>query len=660
MSRPARARRGVAPVRVAACLTVGAIMADTTGSTLALPLLARDPIAVHLAVTDLSWLATLNLVVPAALLATAGRAADLLGRRLVLAFGLASMIAGAVLVLLAPSWPALVAGRVLSGLGGATMFPGALSLLLDAVGQVRRRSAMVTWGTASGVGGVLLNMGAGWLLDLGWRALFVPSAVAAAVALLLVPALPKMTARTRKPDVPGMLLLVGGLGLAMYAITSGSQWGWTSPVLLATVAASATCVLLVVRRSRQHPGAVLEADLWRRPGLRFGAAVAAVTTAITYSAMLVLPLQLQSLGVGRGDVGWWLAPMAAVGIVVAPVAGAISRRSMMLGIYCGSLVMVAGAAALIVTADRPPGWWLIVGTLAVGTGSTLVFTGASIVGNSATAPEQYGAAVGAISTARVLGGALGMAAAAAVLANPLPQALSESPTLPGYSTTLQGGLALSAVIATATLIRWTRTARPAEAEDDWAGDAVVWEADEADWARGLRSRETVPGWGSRDLGWGQGDPGWDEPGWNGSDWDEPGWREQGSGDSGSRAGGAGVRVPRQVAPLLSAPTPYDAGPVDLQETLRELQAARQQIAVLRGYLAEAEADWAQIATDIEQQRADHDRATNRNTGHHNPGHHNPGHGADSHGAGHHGPEADRGDRGAHPYGRPAWPVGPHR
>ena len=81
-----------------------------------------------------SWVITAYAIVFAAALVPAGRIADRAGRRRTYLGGLAVFALGSVACGVAPSLPALVAGRAVQGLGAAAASPASLGLLLGAVG----------------------------------------------------------------------------------------------------------------------------------------------------------------------------------------------------------------------------------------------------------------------------------------------------------------------------------------------------------------------------------------------------------------------------------------------------------------------------------------------------------------------------------------------
>src|SRR5437660_2725389 len=97
---------------------------DLTIVNTSLPTIGRD---LHIAETNLLWVATAYGLAFGGFLLLGGRAGDLLGRRRVMMAGLGLFTAASLGCALAASEPVLIAMRAVQGLGAATLLPAALS-----------------------------------------------------------------------------------------------------------------------------------------------------------------------------------------------------------------------------------------------------------------------------------------------------------------------------------------------------------------------------------------------------------------------------------------------------------------------------------------------------------------------------------------------------
>jgi MFS family permease len=186
---------------------------------------ALSPIQRHfeMPAAQLQWLVTGYALTFGALLLVGGRAADLLGRRRLLTFGLSLFAVASLAAGLAGSSLELIIARVIQGAGGAMVSPAALSLLttMNAEGPARTR-ALAIWqaGTAAGATTGII---AGGLLTqyLGWRAIFLVNPPLIAVMLVLVPRL--LPTGGQRFDVRGAILSTSALAALIFGLSSGQQ-----------------------------------------------------------------------------------------------------------------------------------------------------------------------------------------------------------------------------------------------------------------------------------------------------------------------------------------------------------------------------------------------------------------------------------------------------
>ncbi|NUW30787.1 MFS transporter [Nonomuraea sp. SMC257] len=456
VARPRPQVRGrFAVLRLIACGVVIAIMADSTATTLAIPVLSRDPIAASLPMAEVTWVSTINFAAVAALLATAGRFADLLGRRSVLAFGLALYGLGAAAVIATTSWPLLLGGRLSQGVGAALMFPASLGLLLGELPANRRAGAMALWSASSGIGCLALQAGGGLLVaEYGWRGLFLPSAGLAAALLMLTPALPRSLGQVRRvPDVFGTVLLIGAIAAAVLAVSQGGTWGWTDPRTIGCAVAAALLLAGAIATSWRHAAGAIDIRLWRRPGFLWSGGASLLYGAASFVVLALGPLYLKSSGFDSVTIGLWLTPISLAMIGGSPLAMLAGRRvGLNAVIYAGALLLGGGCALLL--ANPYPNVWTLVAALMLGCGFGALSTGTSTVGTMAAHPTQYASAVGAINTARMLGGAIGVAGASALVDQPV----LDGP-MPGFASAMVGCLIAAVVVGTVALARVAGTPR---------------------------------------------------------------------------------------------------------------------------------------------------------------------------------------------------------
>src|SRR5947208_14391898 len=193
-----------------------------------------------------------------------GRAADLLGRRRLFLVGIVVFTVASLLAGLAWSEGSLIGARAFQGLGAAIISPAALSILSTTFAEGRERNiALGVWGAVGGFGaaaGVLLG---GILTDaLSWSWIFFVNVPVGIAAFLVAPLLltESRDAKVKRFDVPGAVLVTGGLSLLVYAITQAGQHGWLAATTVTYFVVAAALLVGFVAWELRH----------EEPLMRFG------------------------------------------------------------------------------------------------------------------------------------------------------------------------------------------------------------------------------------------------------------------------------------------------------------------------------------------------------------------------------------------------------
>ena len=233
---PAVTLRDAAPTSRAMVVAVMVSMVaflDSTVINLALPAIEHD-LGGGLALQQ--WIVDGYLLAMAAAILPGGSISDLFGRVPVMRFGLLAFGAGSVLAAAATSPAMLITARLIQGLGAAFLVPGSLALINTVFDKAHQSAAIGVWtgwtGTAFALGPLL----GGICVDyLGWRWIFVLSAVPMAVGFALTFWLCPMSGRVAgaRVDTAGIGLSAVGLAATVYALIESQRHGWTNPMVIA-------------------------------------------------------------------------------------------------------------------------------------------------------------------------------------------------------------------------------------------------------------------------------------------------------------------------------------------------------------------------------------------------------------------------------------------
>ena len=444
----ARARQGppeLVPARrkwaglIFISLGVAMIIVDSTIVNVAIPQVIKD---LGITSTDAQWVQDIYTLVFAALLLTAGRVADRLGRRLVFVAGIVVFVAGSVLAALAGSGVALIASRVIQGVGGSMILPTSLSLLNAGFRGRERGIAFAVWGSTIGGTAALGPLLGGWLTtSFSWRWAFginVPIGIAVIVGLLLLVPESRGSEPERGNDVAGAVLTAIGLAGIVFALIEGRSDGWwtrtrpvsllgvnvTTPLSPVPVAAAIGAASLVAfafverRRNRLGQAVLLDFRLFSIPSFRNGNIAAAIVSLGEFGILFALPLWIENvLGLTAFDTGLILLPLA-VGSFAASGFGAQvgATRGALFVVRLGIALEIAGVLGLglAVSAHTAP-WELVIPLFVYGTGIGLATAQLTGVVLADVPVSQSGQGSGTQSTARQIGSALGIAILGTIL-----------------------------------------------------------------------------------------------------------------------------------------------------------------------------------------------------------------------------------------------------
>ncbi|WP_019546162.1 MDR family MFS transporter [Streptomyces sulphureus] len=249
-----------------------------------------------------AWVFVAYMLAFGAVMPVYGKVGDLLGRRPVLVFALVTFLLGSAACGLAGSMGALIAFRLVQGLGGGGLAVLAMAIvgeLLEPRQRARYQGVFtVVFATASvagpAVGGLVTEA-------LGWRWVFFLNLPIGAVALLLVVKrlrLPVRAARAVRVDAVGAVLLGCVVtGLVLVTTWGGTRYAWTSPATLGlaggTVALAAAW--LAVERRAVEP--LVPLRLFRDSTFALANLIALLSSLALFGVLNFLPLFLQ-LGSG--------------------------------------------------------------------------------------------------------------------------------------------------------------------------------------------------------------------------------------------------------------------------------------------------------------------------------------------------------------------------
>lgn len=243
----------------------------------------------------LSWTLNAYTIVCAALLVPAGRVADLWSRKRLFVVGAALFTLASALCATAPGPTALVAARVLQGVGAALLTPSSLALVLRAFPAERRAAAVGLWSAVGALAAAVGPAQGSCLIDhASWRwAFLITLPVGVVAAWRAHRRLAEFTAADggASPDLPGPLMVIP------VAVLCGRIAGRTGqrPLLVAGGLLYAAAQALLALRVDPMPDYL---RVWLPSQVLTGIAIGLVLPSLSAAAVAGLPPA--RFGVGSG------------------------------------------------------------------------------------------------------------------------------------------------------------------------------------------------------------------------------------------------------------------------------------------------------------------------------------------------------------------------
>ncbi len=405
------------------CLAQFMVILDVSVVNVALPSIHK---ALGFSESGLQWVVNAYTVTFAGFLLLGGRAADLLGRRIVFVSGLVLFSSASLAGGLATSQGMLIGARLVQGLGAAVIAPASLSILTTTFTETGERNRAVgIWGAMGGAGGAAGVILGGVLTDvLNWRWILfinVPIGLLAALYTQRVVAEARNPDRHRGFDLTGAISATVGLSLLVLGIVRTDTTGWGAASTLALMAAGvALLVLFVAIEGRFASSPLMPLRIYRSRTLSAANLSIVLVGAATFGMWFFLTLYLQQvLSYSPLRAGLAFLPMTLCIVAGSTIASRIVQQVGPKPLLVAGLL--AQAAGLLLFTGLPVhGDYLsnvLLGSLLIALGIGFSFVTGTIAAVGGVAPQEAGLASGLVNTSRMFGGALGLAILATIAAS---------------------------------------------------------------------------------------------------------------------------------------------------------------------------------------------------------------------------------------------------
>jgi EmrB/QacA subfamily drug resistance transporter len=374
-------------------------------------------------VENLSWVVTAYLVCGTVATPLFGKLSDIYGRRRMMLISVGLFVVGSVACALAPTMPALIAARALQGLGGGGILPLAQTVIADLLSP-RERPVVMAYSSVMFMSACILGPLLGGVLTdhVHWSLIFWINLPLGLLALVMTDRSLRRLPRNDRPhklDLLGAALMVCAAVALLLALSwGGVRYRWASPEIVSLIGGSLLLWIAFAWRLVRAPEPFIPLTMMKEPVV-FGIVVAgffSIGTIVGLSIFIPLYLELV-LRLSASASGLVLIAFMGGATVGSMVAGrTISRMNRYKRVPV--LALPLAIVALVMLALWPAGLSLAAVSALfalAGFGIGPMYPATTVIIQNAVLPHQLGIATGTLNFFRSLGGAIIVAAFAAIV-----------------------------------------------------------------------------------------------------------------------------------------------------------------------------------------------------------------------------------------------------
>lgn len=448
------------------CVGMLMIILDQTIVNVALPAIKED-----LGFTDarLAWVVNSYLIAFGGVLLLAGRLGDLIGRERMFLAGLGVFTVASFLCGFAWNQEVLLIARFVQGFGGAMTASVILGVIVTMFPKPEEQGRAIGVYSFVAAGGASIGLITGGVLTraLDWNWIFyvnVPIGIGAAIVAWRVLNRGRGLGLREGADIPGAVLLTGGLMLGVYTIVEVPERGWGSAWTIGLGALALAMLVGFVVRQAKAANPLLPLRIFRSRAVTGANVTQLFMVASLLGLFFVGSLYLQNmLDYDALEIGLAFLPVAVViGVLSVGVSARLAARFGERPVLLTGLTLLA--VGLLLFSRTPADAEYVVDILPamvlLGLGGGLSFPAMMTLAMSGATESDSGLASGLVNTTQQVGGAVGLAVLAtlaAVRTGELQAAgvPAADAMLDGFQLafTVSAGFAVVALVLAATLLR---------------------------------------------------------------------------------------------------------------------------------------------------------------------------------------------------------------
>lgn len=256
-----------------------------------------------------------------------------IGKKLLMYYSIWLFCIGCLLCVLAPNLQALIAARVVQGIGSGCILPLCQAVLLEVFPEEQRGVAMGLFGVAAMFSPLAGPYMGGFLTDnFSWQWIFIINIPLCMLSFIMVKLFvpsdkPVKLKYNKKFDFVGYFAIVIAMACMQIILDKGQQYNWfDTPWIcwLTGICIFSFVTFYVWELEYKYP--VIDIRVFKDRNFLFGTLISSFINVMLYSTLLLVPMFIQSLlGYSPTMSGLAMFPRAVICLIGLLVVGEISR-----------------------------------------------------------------------------------------------------------------------------------------------------------------------------------------------------------------------------------------------------------------------------------------------------------------------------------------------